>query len=116
MEEDETWWYNQQAKAYGKGRAWWSQDLRACNAVPSNCTMAGNRGDGSRTMSQIELIQCMFCGSTDGAYNGVCNYHCMIYQNDDDFNDYCKKFNELEEAKRKLLEKMKWSITILILF
>ena len=46
----------------------------------------------------------MFCGSTDGAYNEVCNYHYMIFQNDEEFNDYVEKFNELQEAKQKLLE------------
>ena len=29
------------------------------------------------------LIKCKYCGSTDGAYDGVCNYCYMVHQNDD---------------------------------
>ncbi len=55
-------------------------------------------------MSVQVLKRCMFCGSTDGAYNEICNYCYMIYQDEDDLNNYIKKFNELQEAKIKLLE------------
>ncbi len=54
-------------------------------------------------MSQV-LVQCMFCGSTDGAYNGICNYHYMIFQDKPELNDYVQKFDELQKAKQKLSE------------
>lgn len=60
--------------------------------------------EGLLIMEVTEFKRCMFCGSTDGAYNEVCNYHYMIFQNDEEFNDYVEKFNELQEAKQKLLE------------
>ena len=50
--------------------------------------------------------QCMFCESSDGATNEVCNYHYMTLQNVDEFNEYCKKWNEMEKARQKLLKKV----------
>jgi hypothetical protein len=50
------------------------------------------------------LIKCMFCGSTDGAVNEVCNYCFMCLQHKPEFNDYLEKHEELEKARKKLLE------------
>jgi len=52
----------------------------------------------------MEMNCCIFCGSTDGAYNEVCNYHYMVYQNNDEVNEYIKKHEELQVLKNKLLE------------
>jgi len=30
----------------------------------------------------MELIKCKYCGDTDGAADGVCNYCYMIHQDD----------------------------------
>ena len=54
-------------------------------------------------MTTGEIYCCMFCGSTDGAYNCICNYHYMIFQDRDELNNYLDKFDELQQAKQKLL-------------
>lgn len=59
----------------------------------------------SKKIMTDEIKFCMFCGSSDGAVNEVCNFHYMILQNDPDMNDYLTKHEAMYKAKTKLLEK-----------
>ena len=43
--------------------------------------------------------RCVICGSTDGAYDGICNFHFMVYQNDPETLDKLEK-----EGKRLTAE------------